>query len=76
MHPDVFTTGQVAMICRISQQSVIRCANDGRLNCFRVPGSTHRRFTATEVRKFMVQHEMPVEWLDDHLKAKPSTGSG
>lgn len=73
MHPDVLTTGQIATICRISQQTVIRCANEGKLICFRVPGSTHRRFMVEEVRKFMSQHAMPAEWLEEHLKAKRSS---
>lgn len=69
MHPDVLTTGQVAKICRISQQSVIRCADDGALKCFRVPGSTHRRIMVDDVRSFMTQNNIPVEWLDDFLKS-------
>ena len=68
MHPDVLTTGQIATICRISQQTVIRVTTNGTLKCFRVPGSTHRRFMVHDVRRFMTANEIPVQWLDDYLK--------
>ncbi|MCH7596957.1 MAG: helix-turn-helix domain-containing protein, partial [Planctomycetes bacterium] len=39
----VFTTGEVATVCKVSQQTVIRCFDSGRLKGFRVPGSRFRR---------------------------------
>jgi excisionase family DNA binding protein len=76
MHPDVLTTGQIASICRISQQSVIRMAESGGLKFYRVPGSTHRRFMVNDVRSFMTRHEIPIEWLEEYLKAhRPPTES-
>ncbi len=39
----VFTTGEAAEICKVSQQTIIRCFDSGRLNGFRVPGSRFRR---------------------------------
>ena len=39
----VFTTGDVADICKLSQQTVIRCFDSGRLRGYRVPGSKFRR---------------------------------
>jgi excisionase family DNA binding protein len=69
MHPDLLTTGQIAKICRLSQQTVIRVAESGALKCFRVPGSTHRRFMVDDVRRFMTASEIPVQWLDEYLKA-------
>jgi len=35
---ELFTTGDVADICRISQQTVIRCFDAGKIEGFRVPG--------------------------------------
>ncbi|MEY4699917.1 MAG: DNA-binding response regulator MtrA [Pseudomonadota bacterium] len=67
MHRDVLTTGQVAAICHVSQQTVIRVADNGSLKGFRVPGSTHRRFMVDDVRRFMTAHNIPVEWLDEWL---------
>lgn len=65
---DVFTTGDVALICRISQQAVIRCfempdGTEGKLKGFRVPGSRHRRIVRRELEKFMQNCGMPMEWL-------------
>ncbi len=39
----VFTTGEAAEICKVSQQTIIRCFDSGRLTGFRVPGSRFRR---------------------------------
>ena len=40
---NVYTTGEVADICKVSQQTVIRCFDSGKLKGFRVPGSRFRR---------------------------------
>ena len=40
----VFTTGEAAKICKVSQQTIIRCFDSGQLKGFRVPGS---RFAAS-----------------------------
>ncbi len=42
-HKAVFTTGEAAGICRLSQQTIIRCFDSGQLEGFRVPGSKFRR---------------------------------
>ena len=39
----VFTTGEVAEVCKVSQQTIIRCFDSGKLKGFRVPGSRFRR---------------------------------
>jgi two-component system, OmpR family, response regulator len=39
----VFTTGEAAEVCKVSQQTIIRCFDAGRLGGFRVPGSKFRR---------------------------------
>jgi len=49
-----YTTGAVAKMCGISQQSVIRCFDAGRLAGFRVPGSKFRRVTRAGLFRFMV----------------------
>jgi len=60
----VFTTGEIAEICKISQQTVIRCFDSGRLKGFRVPGSKFRRVPRTELISFMKQNNIPIENLD------------
>jgi excisionase family DNA binding protein len=61
---DSFTTGDVARICRISQQTVIRCIDSGRLNGYRVPGSKFRRVSREALITFMKEHRIPLEQLD------------
>ncbi|MEM9882815.1 MAG: helix-turn-helix domain-containing protein, partial [Planctomycetota bacterium] len=39
----VYTTGEAAEVCKVSQQTIIRCFDAGRLQGFRVPGSRFRR---------------------------------
>jgi len=36
---DLYTTGEAADVCNVSQQTIIRCFDAGRLEGFRVPGS-------------------------------------
>lgn len=64
----VFTTGEVAEICRISQQTVIRCFDNGKLKGFRVPGSRFRRIPRDSLVEFMQANEIPVEQLDSGKK--------
>ena len=61
----VFTTGEAAEVCRISQQTIIRCFDSGRLNGFRVPGSRFRRIPRAELLRFMRTNDIPVDSLGD-----------
>jgi excisionase family DNA binding protein len=60
---DVFTTGEVADVCRISQQTVIRCFDSGRLQGFRVPGSRFRRIPRDSLIRFMRENGIPLDQL-------------
>lgn len=60
----VFTTGEAAAVCKISQQTIIRCFDSGRLNGFRVPGSRFRRIPRDELLRFMRENEIPVDSLE------------
>ncbi|TVQ54397.1 MAG: response regulator [Phycisphaerales bacterium] len=64
----VFTTGEAAEICNVSQQTIIRCFDSGRLQGFRVPGSRFRRIPRAELIRFMKANEIPIEQLDGGLK--------
>lgn len=64
----VFTTGDVAEVCRISQQTVIRCFDSGKLRGFRVPGSKFRRIPRESLIEFMKAHQIPLENLDTGKK--------
>lgn len=60
----VFTTGEAAAICKVSQQTIIRCFDSGRLGGFRVPGSRFRRIPRAELIKFMKANDIPLENLE------------
>jgi excisionase family DNA binding protein len=61
---DLFTTGEAAEICKISQQTIIRCFDAGKLEGFRVPGSKFRRIPRQSLVKFMKEHSIPLDSLD------------
>lgn len=60
----VFTTGEAAILCKVSQQTIIRCFDSGRLHGFRVPGSRFRRIPRDELIRFMRQNGIPTEILE------------
>jgi len=60
----VFTTGEAAKICNVSQQTIIRCFDSGQLEGFRVPGSKFRRIPRAALYKFMKKNNIPTEKLD------------
>src|SRR6185503_20614035 len=60
----VFTTGEAAEICKVSQQTIIRCFDSGRLKGFRVPGSRFRRIPRDALIAFMRDNNIPVDALD------------
>ncbi len=64
----IFTTGEVADICRISQQTVIRCFDNGRIKGFRVPGSKFRRIPRDALIMFMKSNNIPLEQLESGKK--------
>ncbi len=65
---DLFTTGEAAEICRVSQQTIIRCFDSGRLKGFRVPGSKFRRIPRANLIKFMRDNNIPLDNLDSGRK--------
>lgn len=64
----VYTTGEVAQICKVSQQTVIRCFDSGRLKGFRVPGSRFRRIPRDSLLTFMKSNQIPLDKLDSGRK--------
>ena len=60
----VFTTGEAAEICKVSQQTIIRCFDSGRLKGFRVPGSRFRRIPRDALIAFMKDNNIPPDALD------------
>ena len=60
---NVFTTGEAADICKVSQQTIIRCFDSGRLKGFRVPGSRFRRIPREALIAFMKDNGIPPDAL-------------
>jgi excisionase family DNA binding protein len=60
----VFTTGEAAKICKVSQQTIIRCFDSGQLKGFRVPGSRFRRIPRHELFNFMKDNGIPTDALE------------
>ncbi len=58
---ELYTTGEAAEICRVSQQTIIRCFDTGKLEGFRVPGSKFRRIPKNSLIKFMKDNHIPLE---------------
>ncbi len=57
---ELFTTGEVAEICKVSQQTIIRCFDAGRIEGFRVPGSKFRRIPRQKLINFMKENDIPL----------------
>ncbi len=60
----VFTTGEAAKICKVSQQTIIRCFDNGSLKGFRVPGSRFRRIPRELLYTFMKENGIPTDALE------------
>lgn len=60
----IFTTGEAATLCKVSQQTIIRCFDSGRLTGFRVPGSKFRRIPRDELLRFMRANNIPTDVLE------------
>ena len=64
----VFTTGEAAKICKVSQQTIIRCFDNGSLKGFRVPGSRFRRIPRDQLFSFMKDNGIPTDALESGKK--------
>ena len=60
----VFTTGEAAKICKVSQQTIIRCFDNGSLKGFRVTGSRFRRIPRDQLFAFMKDNGIPTDALE------------
>jgi excisionase family DNA binding protein len=65
---ELFTTGEAAEVCKVSQQTIIRCFDSGRLEGFRIPGSRFRRIPRHSLIRFMKGNNIPLDSLDSGRK--------
>lgn len=70
----IFTTGEAAELCSVSQQTIIRCFDNGRLNGFRVPGSRFRRIPRSDLLVFMKKNGMSSDRLEEKSTTVPLIG--
>jgi two-component system, OmpR family, response regulator len=64
-HKSVYTTGEAAEACKLSQQTIIRCFDAGQIDGFRVPGSKFRRIPRTALIKFMKDNKIPMDGIEN-----------
>jgi excisionase family DNA binding protein len=67
-HQELFSTGEAAQICGVSQQTIIRCFDKGELEGFRVPGSRFRRIPRAALLRFMHAHDMPTDAIESPVR--------
>lgn len=65
---NLYTTGEAAEICNVSQQTIIRCFDSGRLQGFRIPGSRFRRIPHESLIKFMKDNNIPLDNIESGKK--------
>ena len=63
MAKQVYSTGEAAEICGVSQQTIIRCFDRGELKGFLVPGSKFRRIPHGNLLTFMRRNNIPLNQL-------------
>ena len=65
---ELYTTGEAADVCSLSQQTIIRCFDSGRLRGFRIPGSKFRKIPRDNLLKFMKENSIPMQSLQTGRK--------
>lgn len=65
----VFTTGEVAKICKVAPRVIAKWFDSGRLKGYRIPGSQDRRIPREYLIKFLNEHGMPT----DDVPGEPTT---
>lgn len=66
----VFTTGQVAKICKVAPRTVSKWFDSGRLRGYRIPGSQDRRIPREHLLRFLKEHGMPLGDLETEVYHK------
>ena len=64
MVKDVYTTGEVARVCRVSPRTVSKWFDSGQLKGYRIPGSKDRRIPRDQLLRFMRTHGIPLKGLE------------
>lgn len=68
LRKQVFTTGDVANICKVAPRTVSKWFDAGRLRGYQIPGSHDRRIPRANLLAFLNEHGMPLHGLEtSHL---------
>lgn len=59
----IFTTGQVAWICRVNARTVVKWIDAKELPGYRLPMGLDRRVTHAALEAFIAKHGMPADRL-------------
>lgn len=62
---EVFTTGQIARICKVASRTVTKWFDSGKLKGYRIPGSQDRRIPREDLLLFLKDHGMPTKAVED-----------
>jgi len=61
----VFTIGQIAKICNVAPRTVSKWFDSGRLKGYRIPGRQERRIPRKQLIRFLKEHGMPLDELEE-----------
>lgn len=59
MAKDLFTTHDIAKLCKVNGSTVKNWINDGKLQAYKTPGG-HRRINREDLIQFLEKYEMPI----------------
>lgn len=68
----VFTTGEVARICKVAPRTISKWFDSGRLKGYRIPGSQDRRIPREYLLKFLTEHGMETSDVPGEATSSPS----
>lgn len=66
----IFTTSEVAKICKVAPRTVAKWFDSGRLRGYRIPGSQDRRIPREHLIRFLKEHGLPLGDFEGELKTK------
>jgi len=66
----VFTTGEVARICKVAPRTVSKWFDSGRLKGYRIPGGQDRRIPRANLIQFLKDHNFPMDELEAESKTQ------
>lgn len=62
---EVFTTGDVARLCRVAPRTAVKWFEEGRLSGYKIPGSKDRRIPRENLIQFLKENNLPLGGLEE-----------